>query len=686
MNTKQHPNIPPTTPAAASSLSCEYPVPDLHRWGSGHTSTTPTSRPLRRFQIGAGRRWLLSALMGLLAAVGVIPAHAAPRETIRHDRRPYFPTYPKTGNRWTSHRGAVDGLNGGGWQTFSVVTFPADEIVTRIRWTGHYEDFVNESNNPASPNVHTWKFSIHEDLSGAPGDALFTMTKPAAEVRTTSLGLVRSLRNTHYTVPVYEFEVVLSEPFHASKNTRYWFSPESIGDTFNPFWAWVEGVRDRGETLAGGSFIRLDQGFNTWQKATGDNPDPDPGQRQFDRAMTLIGRPANDGDADGLEDGWEQAHGLDPFTDDSAADPDLDRADNLAEFERRSDPRRPDTDGDGLLDGVESNTGVWVGLNDTGSSPVLADTDRDRLPDGREVPGAVPGPGSNVSPSNPNRHDSDLDGYNDFVEFENGFNPVDAASAPAPILLGTGGAALLGGDLTDPEDDGNPDDNTGYNAVFNANNMPSFTNSGAFNVFDGRLGTAADQWTPTTDQSKPYLVWAEFTTPIILDHFTIASSSDFYYAEEMIWEIQGSNDGITWETIFMRINVSQGFASLWTARSQVFRFNAGLHYPRPPAYRMIRFDARQLLPTNRVRLGELEFFGYADGFEIAKLEVLDTTRVRVEWDSIAGAFYDLEVSEDLVRWEKAALRLPGSGTLTSHIHEVPAGLPPNATYRVRQVE
>ena len=44
-----------------------------------------------------------------------------------------------------------------------------------------------------------------------------------------------------------------------------------------------------------------------------------------------------------------------------------------------------DTDGDGLLDGVETNTGVFVSASDTGSDPLAADTDEDGASDGFEV-------------------------------------------------------------------------------------------------------------------------------------------------------------------------------------------------------------------------------------------------------------------------------------------------------------
>ena len=46
--------------------------------------------------------------------------------------------------------------------------------------------------------------------------------------------------------------------------------------------------------------------------------------------------------------------------------------------------------------------------------------------------------------------------------------------AQAEEVLGVGTAALIGGDLTDPEDDGAPDSDEGYNAIFSANEEPGF--------------------------------------------------------------------------------------------------------------------------------------------------------------------------------------------------------------------
>ena len=77
-----------------------------------------------------------------------------------------------------------------------------------------------------------------------------------------------------------------------------------------------------------------------------------------------------------------------------------------------------DRDEDALLNGVETNTGIFVDANDTGSNPALSDTDGD--------------------------------GYDDGEEVAAGSDPNDPASVPAPPIvptLGPIGAVLLGSGL-----------------------------------------------------------------------------------------------------------------------------------------------------------------------------------------------------------------------------------------------
>lgn len=85
-----------------------------------------------------------------------------------------------------------------------------------------------------------------------------------------------------------------------------------------------------------------------------------------------------DTDADSLPDWWELANGLNAFDSaDAGMDTDGDELTALEEYAAGSDPNHTDTDGDGLLDGVEVKTQQ--------SSPIKADTDGDGLDDGMEL-------------------------------------------------------------------------------------------------------------------------------------------------------------------------------------------------------------------------------------------------------------------------------------------------------------
>lgn len=65
----------------------------------------------------------------------------------------------------------------------------------------------------------------------------------------------------------------------------------------------------------------------------------------------------------------------------------------------------------------------------------------------------------------------------------------------AEEVLGTGTGSLLGGNLTDPEDDGDPEADKNYNAKFSASDEPGFAGGeSAFNVFDNVLGPSNAKW------------------------------------------------------------------------------------------------------------------------------------------------------------------------------------------------
>ena len=81
----------------------------------------------------------------------------------------------------------------------------------------------------------------------------------------------------------------------------------------------------------------------------------------------------------------------------------------------------PDTDSDGIPDRYETGTGIYVSPTDTGTSPINPDSDEDGLTDGQEV---------NTYHTNPNKKDTDGDGWDDAYEIANGFDPNSTASTP----------------------------------------------------------------------------------------------------------------------------------------------------------------------------------------------------------------------------------------------------------------
>ena len=174
-------------------------------------------------------------------------------------------------------------------------------------------------------------------------------------------------------------------------------------------------------------------------------------------------RPAEDSDDDGLEDGWETF-----FFGDLAEGPDgdfdSDGLTNLEELGANTDPSVDDTDGDGLLDGSEDGSGVFVSTTETGTNPLNADTDGDGLLDGVES-----GTGTFVSAAetgtDPNVADTDGDRWDDFSEVNWPSDPNDSESLPS---IDPDNTSLLAfwdfNDNTDP--DRSPDVVRGFLANF----------------------------------------------------------------------------------------------------------------------------------------------------------------------------------------------------------------------------
>jgi len=137
-----------------------------------------------------------------------------------------------------------------------------------------------------------------------------------------------------------------------------------------------------------------------------------------------------DTDGDGMPDWWEEDNNFNKASAaDASQDADNDGSTNLQEYVRLTDPRNEDTDGDGLKDGVETGTGVWVGATDTGTNPLAADTDGDGLLDGVESNTGTFVSKTNTG-TNPHLKDTDGDLFPDGTETMLGSSPVLASAIP----------------------------------------------------------------------------------------------------------------------------------------------------------------------------------------------------------------------------------------------------------------
>jgi hypothetical protein len=187
-----------------------------------------------------------------------------------------------------------------------------------------------------------------------------------------------------------------------------------------------------------------------------------------------------------------------------------------------------------------------------------------------------------------------------------------AGRASASVVRGIGTAALRGGDLTDPENDGDPENNVNYNATFNASEEPNFGGAeGAFNVFDNQAMSGGNSKWCCGDQNNfptnPITVDATFPAAHVLRSFTITSGNDTPARDPLVWKIQGSNDGSSFTDIFSRNDTT---TSVWTDRDQVVEFAAGTDYATPAPFTTIRFlcTATGLTTGARFQLDELEYF------------------------------------------------------------------------------
>jgi len=183
-------------------------------------------------------------------------------------------------------------------------------------------------------------------------------------------------------------------------------------------------------------------------------------------------------------------------------------------------------------------------------------------------------------------------------------------------VLGTGTAALLGGDLTDPENDGldalGAATDPSWNWVsIDASVEPDFEGGeNAFNIFDNKAeGGGNAKWCcddPTPE--NPVWVAVEFDKGYSLTHFTVTSGNDSPDRDPIDWAIQGSNDGETYEDIYRYYEAVSPWSEFGDVRDQVLKFTLP---PGAPLYRFIRYIAYDT-PGSLHQIDEIEYFGVAD--------------------------------------------------------------------------
>ncbi len=241
--------------------------------------------------------------------------------------------------------------------------------------------------------------------------------------------------------------------------------------------------------------------------------------------------PLGDTDGDGLSDFYENANGLDANDDGSVGesspgaqdgpngalgDPDGDGLSNTEERDLGTDPQDGDSDEDGLSDGVETGTGVWVSESDTGTAPLDPDSDQDSLLDGAENPELPFDPKDPTTQpgTNPNLSDTDGDTVPDGEEVAAGRNPTFADPLP-PTLFRPDDAILGGRILNDQFEVGNA------GGVVGNNNWPGV--EGPEFAIDG--------------VGQKYLNFAEFNSGVLVTPaggLSVANSMTLWTANDAI--------------------------------------------------------------------------------------------------------------------------------------------------------
>ena len=190
----------------------------------------------------------------------------------------------------------------------------------------------------------------------------------------------------------------------------------------------------------------------------------------------------------------------------------------------------------------------------------------------------------------------------------------------------------LGGDLTDPEDDGVDGADTNWNwSSISASSEPKWTAEGSYNVFDNKVGSSNNKW---CCNGPTQWIAVEFSQAYVLTSFTITSGNDVANRDPDQWKIQGSNDGNNWTDIF---TYSNNGTSPFSARNQVLLYSGGGDdYVTPSAYLHFRYHVTSVKSGSLHQINELEFFGTPDSTD-------PTLTSSVPADNATGVAVDADI-------------------------------------------
>jgi hypothetical protein len=208
-----------------------------------------------------------------------------------------------------------------------------------------------------------------------------------------------------------------------------------------------------------------------------------------------------------------------------------------------TNPFNKDTDGDGLADNVETDTGVFVSPLNTGSDPLSIDSDGDTYSDGTEV-------SQGSDPNDPNSVPSPL--------------PIISLDAttnyPAGQLLVWTNTGRLGGAFTNENGGGSIQTIQGINGV----TMPGLTSyiGPAATPLSGNANFTVEAWVynPTLDLEEAIIGWGRRGGPVgTMSAFTDGSEqNDFgcmtHWAADLSWNGANVRSPARWKYLAYTYN------------------------------------------------------------------------------------------------------------------------------------